>query len=754
MSSTKINLADGNQKQGFTRLGWLWFFVMIALTFAILASSFLADRVSLAEGDIAPSNVYYFGNATTFTSQIYTEQAQQLAAGEVEQIYKYDEKVAVDMQVQVDTLFDSLHAVRVSDAVDEAKLLELNRLLTPPAAEGEEVQPPSQAILEYFLGLDDAGETLLRNSLKNAVSAAYGLGEFDEEALPEVEEQCRVNIDAIAQSGRAANFMRQAMLLLEFKPTHVFDQVATMDAISQAISSVQPISITVYPGQLLITRGAVVTAANVETLEAVGLQQPGSGLQAYLGLLLLVVICYALLQMYCTKMSGDNNLGVGNINLIAILFIIMLLIARVITLIKFDSTLATDWMLGLAIPVPAFAMLLAALVNKRTAIFATLIISVFIGIMCGAHMLYVFAALVGGLMGILQVGRMNSRSYYALAVVNISMAYMLVSVSWCFMWNYDRAALYIALLMSLINGVVSVILMVGTLPLLESAFAITTDIRLMELSNINHPLLKRLMVEAPGTYNHSILVGNLAEAAADRIGADGLLVRVASYFHDIGKMKRPNFFVENQKPGENPHDKLQPSLSTFIITSHTKEGADIARSYKLPKEIIDIIEQHHGTSLVKGFYNKAVEAAKAQDIETAQLREEDYRYPGPIPQTREAALVMLADSCQVAVQSMTAPTPGQIEGMVRDIIKGKLNDGQLNQCALTFRDLDVIASAFATILVGAKHYRLPYPEQLAKELAVKTKKAEKEAEKALDKTVEKAAEKTADEKPAKESEDA
>lgn len=296
--------------------------------------------------------------------------------------------------------------------------------------------------------------------------------------------------------------------------------------------------------------------------------------------------------------------------------------------------------------------------------------------------------------------------------------------------------------------------MVGTLPLLESAFAITTDIRLMELSNINHPLLKRLMVEAPGTYNHSILVGNLAEAAADRIGADGLLVRVASYFHDIGKMKRPNFFVENQKPGENPHDKLQPSLSTFIITSHTKEGADIARSYKLPKEIIDIIEQHHGTSLVKGFYNKAVEAAKAQDIETAQLREEDYRYPGPIPQTREAALVMLADSCQAAVQSMTAPTPGQIEGMVRDIIKGKLNDGQLNQCALTFRDLDVIASAFATILVGAKHYRLPYPEQLAKELAVKTKKAEKEAEKALDKTVEKAAEKTADEKPAKESEDA
>ena len=247
----------------------------------------------------------------------------------------------------------------------------------------------------------------------------------------------------------------------------------------------------------------------------------------------------------------------------------------------------------------------------------------------------------------------------------------------------------------------------------------------MELSNLNHPLLKKLMIEAPGTYNHSILVGNLAEAAADQIGANGLLVRVASYFHDIGKTKRPNFYVENQKPGENPHDKLQPSLSTFIITSHTKEGADMARKYKLPVEIIDIIEQHHGTGVLKGFYNKALEQAKANEAASGPVREDDFRYPGPIPQTREAALVMLADSCQAAVQSMNAPTPGQIEGMVRDIVKGKHNEGQLNNCDLTFRDLDIISSTFATILAGAKHYRLPYPEQLAKELEKMRKQAEK-----------------------------
>lgn len=714
----------------FTRLGSFWFALLIVFTFLILSSSFLTGRVSLREGEIAPSNVYYFGAATTFVSQTYTEQAQNLAAGEVEQVYKYDENVIVDLQVQIDSLFDALHSVRVSQSGDEARLLALNELLLPTPAEGEEAQAPATAVLQYFLSLDDASEDRLRNILKNAVVAAYGLGDFDETALPQVIEQCRTNVRATAVSTDAEAFMLQAMEMLTFKPTHVFDQVATMEAVSQAISSVQPISVTVYPGQQVITRGEQVTAADIETLEACNLQQSDSALQSYIGLFLLVIICYTLLRLYCTKMSGDNQISVDKISLIALLFVAILLIGRVITLMKFDSDITTDWMLGLAIPVPAFAMLIAALVNKRTAIFATLIVSIFIGIMCGAHMLYVFAALVGGLVGVLQVRNMDSRSHYALAAAYIILSYAMVVISWCSMWNYDVSSLGIGLLMSVINGVASVILAVGTLPLLESMFSITTEIRLMELSNLNHPLLKKLMIEAPGTYNHSILVGNLAEAAADQIGANGLVVRVASYFHDIGKTKRPYFFVENQKAGDNPHDKLQPSLSTLIITSHTKEGADMAAQYKLPTEIIDIIEQHHGTGLVKSFYNKALENAKAAGSESP-VREDDFRYPGPIPQTKEAALVMLADSCQAAVQSMTAPTAGQIEGMVRDIIKGKLDEGQLDQCALTFRDLDVIASIFATILAGANHYRLPYPDQLAKELAKSRKQnAAKDQDKA------------------------
>ncbi len=685
MKPNRFALTKTHLQVRLSRLGYLWLVVLVALTFLLLASDFLSDRVSLQEGDLAPDNVYYFGTAKTYVSQAYTAQAQNLAASAVEQIYKYDETVSVDMQRQVDELFDKLQSTKALVPDVSGQLTALSELLTPA---GDDVQPPDQAVLEYFLQLDESGEWLLRNSLKNAVAAAYSRGEFGD------------------------------------------DQVATMDAITQAISNVQPISRTIYPGQLIVKRGQEVGATEVEALQAVGLQQPVSDMQAYMGLLLLVIICYLLLWLYCTKLSGDNDLGLQKLTLISLLFSGILLMARVITLVKFDANSATDWMLGLAVPVPAFAMLVTALVNRRTAIFATVVVSIFVGVMCGTNMLYILASLVGGFIGIWQLSNMKSRSHYAVAVAYIFAAYALVSLSWCLMWNYGARSVGIAVMMSFINGLISVILTVGTLPLLETAFSITTEIRLMELSNLNHPLLKKLMIEAPGTYNHSILVGNLAEAAADQIGANGLLVRVASYFHDIGKTKRPNFYVENQKPGENPHDKLQPSLSTFIITSHTKEGADMARKYKLPVEIIDIIEQHHGTGVLKGFYNKALEQAKNAEAATAPVRMEDFCYPGPIPQTREAALVMLADSCQAAVQSMNAPTPGQIEGMVRDIVKGKHNEGQLNNCDLTFRDLDVISSTFATILAGAKHYRLAYPEQLAKEMEKMRRQAEREAEKA------------------------
>ncbi len=277
----------------------------------------------------------------------------------------------------------------------------------------------------------------------------------------------------------------------------------------------------------------------------------------------------------------------------------------------------------------------------------------------------------------------------------------------------DSSPLFVmgsALLLGTTNGILSSILTNGSLPYLENAFGITSPVRLLELSQPSNPLLKKLLTEAPGTYHHSILVGNLAEAAAEAVGGESLLVRVGAYYHDIGKIKRPYFFIENQFGGDNPHDKIAPSLSTLILTAHVRDGLDLAKEYKLPQAIIKIIEQHHGSSLVTYFYHKALECCVDDN-----LNEDDFRYEGPKPQTKEAAIVMLADSVEAAVRSMQNKTHGRIEGLVRKILREKLLDGQLDECDLTFRDLEDIAQAFLKVLSGIFHSRVEYPD-LTKEM--------------------------------------
>ncbi|HNU80584.1 MAG TPA: HDIG domain-containing protein, partial [Bacillota bacterium] len=231
--------------------------------------------------------------------------------------------------------------------------------------------------------------------------------------------------------------------------------------------------------------------------------------------------------------------------------------------------------------------------------------------------------------------------------------------------------------------------------------------KLLELSNPNQPMLRRLLIEAPGTYYHSILVGNLAEAAAEDIGANALLCRVGAYYHDIGKLKRPYFFKENQITRDNPHDKITPNLSALVITSHVKDGVEIAGKNKLPSTVIRIIEEHHGNTLVAYFYHKALSAEGAEAVD-----ESKFRYPFRKPQTEEAAIVMLADSVEAYIRSLSEPTRDQVEQGVRKIIKDKLNDAQLDNCDLTLKDLEMIGQAFVKVLAGIFHDRIEYPETI------------------------------------------
>jgi len=248
--------------------------------------------------------------------------------------------------------------------------------------------------------------------------------------------------------------------------------------------------------------------------------------------------------------------------------------------------------------------------------------------------------------------------------------------------------------------------------LFESFFGFITDIKLLELANLNQPLFQKMIIEAPGTYHHSIIVSSLVEAAAEAIGANALLAKVSAYYHDIGKLNKPLYFIENQTGSENKHDKLSPKMSSLIIVSHVKDGCEIAAKAKLGRPIINIIRQHHGTSLVSYFYDKA---KKDKDESMRSLSETDFRYPGPKPQTKEAGLVMLGDVVEASSRTLTNPTPARIRSLVRERIEAVYMDGQLDECELTLSNLNTIAETFTKILTGIFHHRVDYPEPISKE---------------------------------------
>jgi cyclic-di-AMP phosphodiesterase PgpH len=264
---------------------------------------------------------------------------------------------------------------------------------------------------------------------------------------------------------------------------------------------------------------------------------------------------------------------------------------------------------------------------------------------------------------------------------------------------------------AVLSGFLAAVLTIGLIPFFEEGFGILSSLKLIELSNPNHPLLRKLLMEAPGTYHHSIVVANLSEAACEAVEANGLLARVGAYYHDVGKTKRPHFFIENQMNIENPHDKIAPQLSKTIIIAHPYDGAEMLKKHHLPKEIIDIAEQHHGTTCLKYFYHKA---SQNSDKEVSEV---DFRYPGPKAQSKESAIVGIADAVEAAVRSLAKPTPVKIESLVNKIIADRVEDGQLNECDLTFKELEIISKTICETLQGMFHSRIEYPEETKKKVS-------------------------------------
>ncbi len=362
----------------------------------------------------------------------------------------------------------------------------------------------------------------------------------------------------------------------------------------------------------------------------------------------------------------------------------------------------------LAIPVAAGGAMVRIMCNSETAYVFIALISLLFGMLTNNPVFMSTYALVTSLIAADAVGQCRTRATLFLAGMRASLVAMLMVLFHSMVQgNLVEMSFLHLLLAAFISGMATGLVLTGMTPVIEFIFNYTTDIKLLELANLNHPLLKKLIVQAPGTYHHSILVGSLVEAAAESIHANPLLARVAAYYHDIGKVKNPLYFAENQREGQNPHDTLNPNMSVLILLSHVKEGAELARKHNLGEKITWIIQQHHGTNLIRFFHHKALEMHEKGDIKAVDER--DFRYPGPKPQTLEAGLVMLADSVEAATRSLNEPTPERVQGTVQRVINMIFRDEQLNECELTLKDLHLIARSFTQILIGIYHNRPVYP---------------------------------------------
>ncbi|MEK6652802.1 MAG: HDIG domain-containing metalloprotein [Nitrospirota bacterium] len=419
--------------------------------------------------------------------------------------------------------------------------------------------------------------------------------------------------------------------------------------------------------------------------------------------LLLVILYRDILRYKPAYLKNYNMLVLLGFMIVSTLFLgrffgyVLINLARGIGFIPIESTL-------FGIPISVGAMLVMLLFDFHTAIVFSFIVSLLSGLWLN-NAIYPVYAFIGSLTAAFSVIRCKKRSAilrggFYVGVVNAMTASFLL----LFAGKFFTIGAASSVMFALSSGISVVAIVSVMLPLLEYMFKVTTDISLLELLDLDQPLMKNLMISAPGTYHHSVIVGNLVEAAAEAVGVNPLLARVSSYYHDIGKVKMPEYFVENQSGSLSKHDKLTPHMSSMIIGSHVKEGVELARQQKLPEPIIDIIEQHHGTGLMTYFYQKAKEQEGEQ-----KLSEDEYKYPGPKPQTRVAALVMMADAVEAASRVLNDPTPARITALVDRIINHIFLEGQLDECELTLKDISEIKSHFSYILTGIMHKRIDYP---------------------------------------------
>ncbi|PWV95412.1 hypothetical protein DFQ01_12714 [Paenibacillus cellulosilyticus] len=667
-----------------------------------------------------------------------TLQAQEKAAEAVEQIYTF---VSLRGDQLADQIFARMDQLNQDDGVTTEEKIEIYR---------NEIPRKYEEYLEQFAksnrGLGTYNDSLLDEMLQAAKEQKYAIPEETYYKLPKLEQDQLAEMRTVAMetvrklmgeqlrdaetararvselvntstlSNRTAREIVQELARYAIMPNKFLDKEATNDARANAREMTQRVIIP--EGQVIVAKGELITAEKYEMLENAGLLQDKKTYWPQLGSFLLSVLFVVILFNFMAQSGGISGAKpkYGNPQLFMLLLIFILNLTMM-QIVSIPQTADTSYV-GYLAPVATGTMLIALLLDMQVAIVSSFLFAIAGSIIFNADherlfdFDYGFVIAVVSFSAIFAVHRASQRSTILKAGIMASLFGALSVLAIQLLGEkIDESQLLYSTGFAFASGLITAVLVIGIMPFFEVTFGILSALKLIELSSPNHPLLRKLLTETPGTYHHSVMVGNLSEAAAEAIGADGLLCRVGSFYHDIGKTKRPNYFIENQTNIENPHDSIEPKLSKSIIVAHARDGVEMLRGYNIPRPIRDIAEQHHGTTFLKYFYHKALKQAEEHGVEP-DFTADDFRYPGPKAQSKEAAIVGIADCVEAAVRSLRKPTMEHIETMIHKIIKDRLDDNQFNECDLTMKELDKIAQTLKEAVIGIFHSRIEYPEDV------------------------------------------
>ncbi|XZM77927.1 HD family phosphohydrolase [Clostridium perfringens] len=662
------------------------YIITFIVLYCTLMTGIITRKYDLKVGDIPKSDIKAHRE---IIDESATEARKKEAEEKVDKQYSLRTDVQKQSEEKIKGFFSSVEKVLAQDKPEEEKA----KLI--PRAPFKITDAQANKIASMNEQSTKKLESVCIDGLNKAYEAPIEDG--NEQDLKEAKKEYTDFISSSdlsdSEKAIALNFVNVV------EPNFFYDKEKTDELIKETLKQVPPVMIK--KNQIVVSEGEPVTAHQLELLGTLGLlSDSASALYIYIALGVLVIIVMYLQYGYIHKYYPAINKEFSKIVMISILNVFPVILARLFGMMS-----------NYIIPLACMPMLITLLLNYKISLVFSMLNVILIGGAVGFNPNIIILAILNVVLGGTLLRKMQQRNDILYSSITVAVLSSILTFSVGTLTTNNFMEILADSTFAAAGAILSGILTIGVLPFFESTFDIVTNAKLLELSNPNNPLLKKLLMEAPGTYHHSILVANLAELAAEQVGGNPLLARIGAYYHDVGKTKRPYFFRENQFGKKNPHDRLKPEVSSKIIISHVKDGSELAKEYNLPKTIHDFIVTHHGETLVKYFYL----TVKNNSENPEEVKEEDFKYPGPKPMSKEQGIVMLADSTEAAVRSINEPTEEKIEKMVNNIIDDKLATGQLDNCDLTLRDISKIKKCFLKALNGIHHERIEYPDDNKKE---------------------------------------